>query len=253
MNYINLGIVGDGLTDYKIFGKVVECILFEEALSNLQCKTIHLEGKNIHDPVDRYLKSARHNENEYYLPSKNAQNLRDEVLSIILSAFNDFSNLVEVSYNDILLITTDTEHAFNDKNQYFNTWGISLSHILTAAIDKFYDYQVTKSFLTRKYLPVVVSIATFPSTEVIVGAAKGLINQHYGKKAKEWKRLLYSSKNPKEEDIQSQALDCITPDSIDIIFQDLPESRMFIQTLSLGLKRCLLTDRFDCNVLNDRI
>jgi hypothetical protein len=29
MNTINVGIVGDGLTDYKVFGKIVECILLE--------------------------------------------------------------------------------------------------------------------------------------------------------------------------------------------------------------------------------
>jgi len=251
MNYINLGIVGDGPTDHQVFSKFVECILFEEALSNLQCRTIPLVRQSIHDPVDKYIRHASKNK-EYYLPSQIASTLRDEVLGVVRAAFNNFNREVEISYRDILLITTDTEHAFSKQNQYFDTWGISLSHILNAAIDKFYFVQVEQGF-ERKHLPIVISIATFPSTEVIVGAAKGLINKHYGKKPQEWKNLLYSSEHPKDEDIQSKALDCITPDTIDIIFKDLPESRIFIQTLSLGIKRCLLNDRFDCDIHSDHI
>jgi hypothetical protein len=36
-----------------------------------------------------------------------------------------------------------------------------------------------------------------------------------------------------ENELKEKALDFITPDSIDNIFQSIPESRLLIQTLSL--------------------
>ena len=89
-------------------------------------------------------------------------------------------------------------------------------------------------------------LATFPSTEVLVAAARGELNKHYGKNPREWKMLLYKTEHPQDEQIEQEALDYITPETIDYIFNDLPEARFFIQTLSLGLKRCSLNSKSNC-------
>lgn len=40
MDKINVAIVGDGATDHKIFGKIIECILLEENPENISCEII---------------------------------------------------------------------------------------------------------------------------------------------------------------------------------------------------------------------
>lgn len=237
MDKINVAIVGDGATDHKIFGKIIECILLEENPENISCEVIPLVRHKICDHVQKYKRECK-KDSDYYLPSQAAVTLRDGVLGTINNAFKEFENTVEISYRDILLITTDTEHTLGNKNQYFESWPINLSHILMESIDKFYNLQSLNGY-DRQYLPIVMSLATFPSTEVIVAAARGLLNKHYGKKPQEWKDELYGTRTPRDEDIQNKALDFITPSSINNIFKNLPESRVFIKTLSLGLKYCL--------------
>lgn len=245
MTNINVGIVGDGLTDYKVFGKIVECILLEETSEFVTVDVIPLIRKNIFDHVQKYKNACRKHPEGYYLPSKIAIELRDNILATVLSAFEEFKDNVEVSYSDILLITTDTEHILKDKNQYFDTWAISLSHILREAIEKFYAFQAIKGY-PRQYLPIIMPLTTFPSIEVIVAAARGELNKNYGKSPREWKLLLYKTEYPQDEQIEKDALNYITPDTINNIFNDLPESRYLIQTLSLGLKRCFLTGKSNC-------
>ena len=245
MNTINVGIVGDGLTDYKVFGKIVECILLEEISENIKFDIIPLIRKNIFDHVQKYKNACRKNPEGYYLPNKIAVELRDSICGTIIQAFEEFKDNVEVSYSDILLITTDTEHILKYKNQYFDTWAISLSHILREAIEKFYAFQARNGY-PRKYLPIIMPLTTFPSIEVLVAAARGELNKNYGKNPREWKVLLYKTEYPQDEEIKIQALDYITPESIDYIFNDLPEARFFIQTLSLGLKRCFLNSKSNC-------
>lgn len=248
MNTINIGIIGDGLTDYRVFGKIAESILLEEMSQNIDVNIIPLVRHKINDHVQKYKQKSAKNNQEYYLPSKTAEQLRDQVCGTIINAFRSFENEIGgTSYNDLLLITTDTEHTLKDKNMYFSTWAVALSHILREAIEKFYEYQVNRGY-SRKYLPIIMSLATFPSTEVLVAAARGLLDKNYGKKPKEWKLLLYTTEHPQDEEIEKYALNYITPDNIDIIFKDLPESRVFIQTLSLGIKRCLLNGKANCEI-----
>lgn len=237
MNKINVGIIGDGATDHKVFGKVIECILLEENPGDLSCEIIPLVRYKICDHIQRYKRECK-KDSDYYLPNKPAVALRDNVLGTLNNAFYEFQNTVEISCKDILLITTDTEHTLSDKHQYFNSWPIHLSHILMESINNFYHLQSTNGY-DRQYLPILMSLATFPSTEVIVAAARGLLNKHYGKNPQEWKDLLYKNRYPRDEEIQNEALNFITPISVNNIFKDLPESRVFIQTLSLGLKCCL--------------
>ncbi|MTJ22343.1 hypothetical protein FJR06_13860 [Dolichospermum sp. UHCC 0352] len=245
MNTINVGIVGDGPTDYKVFGKIIECILFEETSENIKINAVPLIRKNIFDHVQKYIRACGKNKNPdgYYLLHKTAV---DSICATILAACEDFFNEnIEFCYGDILLITTDTEHILKDKNQYFDPWAISVSHILREAIEKFYNTQATNGY-QRKCLPIIMPLATFPSTEVLVAAARGELNKHYGKNPREWKMLLYKTEHPQDEQIEQEALDYITPETIDYIFNDLPEARFFIQTLSLGLKRCFLNSKSNC-------
>ena len=61
-----MGIVGDGPTDYKVFGKIVECILLEEISENVKFDIIPLIRKNIFDHVQKYKNACRKNPEGYY-------------------------------------------------------------------------------------------------------------------------------------------------------------------------------------------
>jgi hypothetical protein len=106
------------------------------------------------------------------------------------------------------------------------------------AIETFYEIMASSGY-SPKSLPTILSIATFPSTEIVIGAVRNLHDRCYGKKPKELKRLLYGTEEMsrlRADDLKKKVLDFITLDSINSIFRHIPESRIFIQTL-LSLRK----------------
>lgn len=134
-----------------------------------------------------------------------------------------------------MLVTTDAEIALSRANDYFQDWAFSISKIFMGAIEQFYNIRTIRGY-SAEYLPLIIPIVTFPSTEIIVAAAKNILNP-YGKKPSELKKLLYGTDDLatlSQEELQEKALDFITPESIQRIFSCVPESRIFIQMLSFG-------------------
>jgi hypothetical protein len=152
-------------------------------------------------------------------------------------AFAEFEKEVtEVSNRDIILLTADSEHTLTTPDEYFKDWRFSISKILVGGIETFYGVKAIQGY-KHEDLPLVIPLVTFPSTEIFIAAAKDLIGKKPWKNPGELKQLLYGTKNLqtlREEDLQSKALDFITMESIGRIFYHVPESRTFIQTLSLG-------------------
>jgi len=106
----------------------------------------------------------------------------------------------------------------------------------TGSIEEFYRAKAKDGY-THEYLPLVIPVVTFPSTEIFIAAARDKIGGKYGRKPDEWKQMLYGTDNLatlREEDFKEKALDFITCESIGKIFREVPESRSFIQTLSFG-------------------
>ena len=229
----NIGIVGNGPTDRSFFGKVAECIISKSGSDNTSFNIIPLNRHNLHDDVDRYWEEADKT-NEHYLPSKPALKLQAAVTGMLTAAFSDFESEIGIgslSCHDVLLVTTDTEKTLSTPETYFKTWAFSFSKILMGAIQTFYS-MMAKNRYYPEYLPLIISVATFPSTEILVGAARGQHNECYGKTPKELKRRLYATEDIlSEEQFKEKALDRITAESIDLIFRHVPESRIFIQTL----------------------
>jgi hypothetical protein len=234
----NIGIVGDGGTDRAIFKKLAEVLLSENNSSNVTWNYFELIRQHeLRTRVDEYWRKAT-KVNEYYLPSPHAEQLQKEAVNIISGAFTDFEvelGINNISSTDILLITTDAERTLSQPEDYFQDWAFSISKLLTGATDKFYSIK-SKQGYTWEYLPLVISIVTFPSTEILVAAAKNLPNaKKYGIKPSDLKNSLYGTTNLStitEAELKEKALDFITPDSIELIYRDVPESRIFIQTLS---------------------
>lgn len=237
----NIAIVGDGATDRAIFKKISECILSDEDQNNVTLNYIELNRQTIHDAVDKYCREADKIKDSCYLTGKEALALKNSVTRTIFGAFSDFeSELGLISNRDIILVTADSEHTFSHPDDYFKDWRVSISKILVSSVEEFYRAKVREGYI-HEYLPVVIPFVVFPSTEILLAAAKIdsqiFIKSAYGKKPRELKQLLYGTTELQtitDEDFNKKALDFINLESIGRIFQNVPEFRTFMQTLSLG-------------------
>lgn len=224
----NIGIIGDGSTDRIIFGKIVECILTEDTSKDfIDCNIIELKRQNIHDYVEKYLSSQ--NTKSPQAP----QVLAKSVTGVLYSGLGEFfSEAEEISNCDLLILTTDSEKVLARPEDYFS-YGLDLFNILSETVIRFYGKVLGQGY-PQDNIPLVLPIATFPSTEILIAAAKGL-NNYYGKKPLELKQSIYGVSNLSTLEnggLEEKALKFITVTGIDNIFNNIPESRHFIKTLS---------------------
>jgi hypothetical protein len=232
----NIGIIGDGSTDIIIFAKIVECILTEETSKEfIDCNIIKLKRQNIREIVDEYWKFQ--NAKTTQKPQETVKAVTD----ILYQGFLDFTRKAGgVSNCDLLILTTDSEKVLARPKDYFS-YGLDLFNILSEAVIRFYGKVLERGY-PQDNIPLVLPIATFPSTEILIAAAKGL-NNYYGKKPLELKQSIYgvsNLKNLREDELEEKALKFITVAGIDNIFNNIPESRHFIKTLSCYRVSCYL-------------
>jgi hypothetical protein len=225
----NIGIIGDGRTDRIIFGKIVECILTEDTSKEfIDCNILELERQNLHDIVDKYWQFQKKQ-----TPQKPQEIIKD-VAKRLYQVFLEFANEAgEISNCDLLILTTDSEKVLARPEDYFS-YGIDVFNILSEAVIKFYGTLLEQGY-PQDNIPLILPIATFPSTEIIIAAAKGLkTSNYYGKKPSELKDIIYnkSSTPPTPRELEEKALKFITVKGIKNIFNNIPESRHFIKTLS---------------------
>lgn len=234
----NIGIIGDGATDVAIFQKISQCILSDKLEDKISLNYIDLKRQTIYDYIDRYCREANKVNNVCYLTGEQASQLKKSVTGTLFTACEEFESEMtrQVGNQDILLLTADTEIVLSSPDDYFKDWRFSISKILAGSVEEFYRAKATQGY-THEYLPLVIPVVTFPSTEIFIAAARDKIGGKYGRKPSEWKQILYGTDNLamlRDEDLREKALDFITYESIGKIFQSVPESRTFIQTLSFG-------------------
>ena len=232
----NIGIIGDGPTDRIIFGKIVECILTEDTSKDfIDCNIIELQRQKIYGIVNKYLRSQNTES------PQEPQVLAKSVAGLLYNGFCDFLSEVEAISNcDLLILTTDSEKVLPRPEDYLK-YGIDLFNILSEAAIRFYEAVLGQGY-SQDNIPLVLPIITFPSTEIIIAAAKGL-NNYYGKKPLELKQSIYGVSNLSilgDGDLEKKALQFITVTGIDNIFNNVPESRHFIKTLSGYRVSCYL-------------
>ena len=230
----NIGIIADGGSDYTIIRHIVESILSGNYSSPSELEFVELRRQSIRDSVDRYWRDSK---TDPALPSQAAIKFRNNVLSVLLTAVDEFSNELDsgtLTNKDILLLTSDAERCLSSETDYLEGYGFHLLATLESAIAKFYQLKVSQGF-TYEYLPLILPLIFFPSTEIFVAAAKSKMSQSQGKKPRELKMMLYGTDNLQqvsEEDLNKKALDYLNEGGIQKIYQNLPESRGLIQTLS---------------------
>jgi hypothetical protein len=139
----NIGIVGDGATDRAVFKKISECILSNGEQDDESLNYIELKRKTIHDYVERYCKEVSGVNNICYLTGEQASQFRKSVTNTLYAACKEFEDEIgEVSNQDILLLTADTELVLSRPEDYFKDWRFSISKILVGSIEEFYRAKV---------------------------------------------------------------------------------------------------------------
>jgi len=226
-----LGIISDGSTDEEILFGFTNRIFGKEDTFEL----VSLSQK-LRDGVDAYKRECSYN--SLGLCSNTAEKLRNKIITIIFSAINEFGSQIyrNLTSNDILVLSTDAESKLKNPEDYFKEeWCALISKIFYISLERF--YHLAKYNFPWKDLPLILPLLFFPSTDIIIAAARTEINSIgtiHGLKASELKQKIYGVTNLSylnEGDFKKYALDYITPESIKLIYNNVPEVRLFVQTI----------------------
>lgn len=233
-----IGIVGDGSTDREILWKIVQSVLEESDTNSLSLEPVMLPEQSIRDYVDDFWKEVAQNGGCGF-PGDPARNLTNNVIDTLRGAFEDLQAAAErpLTVYDMLLFSTDSEKSLTQSERYFDDWAWILSKILFGAVERFYHLKLRDGFYPE-YLPMIFPLVLFPSTEIIVAAARtppGVKFNGRDKSARQLKREIYGTDvlySLTDGKFEREALDYITPEGIRLIYQYVPESRLFLQMLS---------------------
>lgn len=224
---MNVGVIGDGATDRLILLKMVECAVPWDV------DGYELLRQSFRDAVDRYWSDSDRAE-DCWFPKKPALDLRKAVSGVLHGAFYEFQSMVgSFTDHDLLIVSTDTERHLRSSDLHFSCWVLGFTKIFISGIEHFYHNILNQGY-GKENLPLIVPILPFPSTDVLVVAAKNE-TECYGRDARELKEMLYDTTNLATippEDFEELALRHITLDGINLIFEQVPESRLFINFLS---------------------
>jgi len=223
---MNIGIIGDGDTDRLILLKIVKSIV------PWNVNEVPIQRQSFRDAIDKYWQNS--NTNDFWFPHNSAKELKRKVSETLYTAFNDFQSYSgNVTNNDIIIASTDAERHLSKPDFFFDWWAFSLIKIFVSGIENFYHNMIHQGY-EKENLPLIIPIVTFPSTDILVAAARNMPD-YYAKKPNELKMMLYNTRNLKtlqDEDLNELALKYITSDSVNLIFKNIPESRPFINLLS---------------------
>jgi len=233
-----IGIFGDGATDREILLEIVRCVLEESSANNLSLEPVMLPQQKIRDYVDKYWNKSKHCDGCGF-PGDPARELTNGVIQALYGAFIDFQAEADrpLGMQDMLLFSTDAERYLTQSERYFDDWAWILSKILLGAVEKFYHLKLREIYYPE-YLPMISPLVLFPSTEIIVTAARtasGVEFNGYNKNARQLKREIYGTDNLRslpDGKFKREALNYITSEGIKFIYQYVPESRLFLQMLS---------------------
>lgn len=235
MNYGNeryIAITADGPTDTEILFRFAACLLETQAV----CRKVTVK-ESLRKGMDTFMKKASE-KNDYKLFGNPARLLREAVIKLLESSIGEFQTKIsrELRYTDLLILHTDSEKHLNRSEQYFEEWAISISRIILTAIEDFCEKKVRQGY-DLIYLPLIIPIIPFPSTEILIAAAKTGNRSRFkfrGMKARDLKTKLYGVTDLgslDEETFQTEAMRIITPESCRAVYKHVPEARSFLHTL----------------------
>ncbi len=229
-----LGIIADGPTDREILAKLVCCTIDSTSESDdpNPFTNIVLLHQTIRHHVDKFWNEASKSD-DYRIASGHARTFIGNVMAVLDGSIDEFKREVgrDIEERDILIINTDSERVLRDKHVYFEEdWPANLSKTLELAVEKYYHVKARDGYLLP-HLPLILPLAVFPSTEMIVAAAETNPYEtftYHGQRPHELKALLYGQ----DFGFGQLALGTITPESVERIYAHIPEARLFLRLLS---------------------
>lgn len=228
-----IGIIGDGTTDRLIVAKFATALL--EPIC--PCKIEELKGFSLRDSLDAFWRESDKT-NDYNVYGKTAATLRNTIISILVAALPIFQNQMqrEIRDCDLLVLNTDAEKPLTNQDSYFEQRIFVTSKVFSLAIEEFY-HKICNQGYQREYLPLVLPLVLFPSTEILVAAfghSETEAFQAHGKKAKLLKQELFGTDDMRsltDEEFDEKALNFITRINCEKVYKLIPESRNFIRSL----------------------
>lgn len=236
-----LAVVADGSTDREVMSQLVCCALTKDDAASVDpafADIVLLQRQTIRNIVDKYWEHASRS-GDYGLLSAHALEFVGNVVAMLHGAVADLEMETGRSSGaqDVLVVSTDCEKQLASPDLYLEAeWAIVLPRLLWLTVERFYHVRAGSGFAISN-LPLILPVAIFPSTDMLVAAAKvglwGAFDQH-GKSANELKRELYGVTELRAlppEAFKTKALDTLTPSAIPAIHKHIPESRLFLQIL----------------------
>jgi hypothetical protein len=224
-----------GLADRDILAEMVRCALAAEH----RCpKTlVHLRRQTIRDFLDKYWRNVCRDGCRF--PDGAAERLANGVLNTLQGGFQELAAQIgrPLTDEDLIIVSSDAERCLASAETFFSDWAWIVDKIVWRGIERFYDVMCQQGF-GKQQLPSVVPFVPFPSTDIVVAAARGNIGTALrGLKATQLKRLVYGTEDLyalselKFRECALQAFDAV---GLRRIFQLVPEARVLLQYLTFG-------------------
>ena len=230
-----IGIIGDGPTDRRVIGKLAECVVSYGRTHSTIPQVVELGRLNIRDAVDKYWQEASRSE-DYQIAGEAGRNLQSKVVTRLWTAVEEFRTQAKgdsLSCMDVVVLSTDAEKHFSSPDMYFDNWARHLPKVLMAGIEQLQHRMIQWGY-DWNAIPTIVPLPLYPSSEVIIAAARESGLPFHGRPAKELKKLLYNVQDLtrlSSEEFERQALDHLNTDALGRIFRYIPEARPFLHML----------------------
>lgn len=236
----NIAILRDGYSDFLVVKKFVKCILDAQKGETLEDRSfIDLEQLNITNPLMKYLDKTSKN-GDYSYHSEEANDLIKELISIYYGCYSRFQKEFEVITNkEIIVINADSERLLLERGNYFNLWAYNIKGLLLFSIERFYE-EMIKQGHSFEYLPFIVPLVLFPSSEILVDSCMYNITQENLRQFKPTPALkvkVYGTESIPEA-IQSGVLEStlnthLINSNLCEIYREIPEARLLMHSLSI--------------------
>jgi hypothetical protein len=227
-----VGVISDGSTDYDIIKKFVTTLLEPTG----SCEVVQLGGK-LRDDLDRFWReSDKANDYNPYNPA--ARELRKKITLILYAALSELEKKMprEMKDCDLLVLNSDAEKPISLPDNYFEQRIFIIPKIFSLVIEEFY-HKFHQQGYQRKFLPMVLPLVLFPSSEILVAAFRHSEKDVFrarGKQAKELKQELFGTDDMRRlgpDEFDKVVLSYITRTNCEKVYKFVPESRHFIRSL----------------------
>jgi hypothetical protein len=142
-----------------------------------------------------------------------------------------------ISNKDIIILNTDAERKLANADRYFDEWAAILPKLVTYGIERFYHYLAIEGY-NFEYVPLITPLLLFPSTDILIKAAKSADGSNfagYAKSPSQLKMELYGTTDLRRvtpDQFKIKALKFLTREGLGSIYRHLPEIRFFLHIIA---------------------